>query len=246
MVKRLKEILKKHSGRNFTGQVTVRHQGGRHKRFYRVIDFKRDKLDIPGKVVAIEYDPNRSVDVALIYYPDGEKRYILAPLGLKLNDEVVSGEKAEAKIGNAMPLSKVPIGASIHSVELTGGKGGQIARSAGDQAFLMAREGSYVHVKLPSGEVRRILDKNYATIGQLANAEWKDRVIGKAGRKIHMGIRPTVRGVAMNPRSHPHGGGEGRSGIGMSKPKTYVGRPAVGKTRNKKKYSDKYIIKRRK
>lgn len=245
MTKKLKHILKKHSGRDSSGKVTIRHQGGRSKRFYRVIDFRRDKHNIVGKVIGIEYDPARSADIVLISYQDGEKRYILRPIGLKLGDTVVAGEDAEAKVGNALPLSKIPISAAIHNIELVRGKGGQIARSAGDQASVMAREDGYVQVRLPSGEIRRIQDKNYATIGQVANIEWKDRVLGKAGVSRHMGIRPSVRGVAMNPRSHPHGGGEGRSGIGMSTPKTYKGRPAVGKTRSKKKFSDKYIIKRR-
>ncbi len=245
MSKKLKEILKKNSGRDNLGQVVVRHQGGRQKRFYRMIDFRRDKLNVQGKVIGIEYDPNRSVDIVLIQYADGEKRYILKPEALNLNDIVTAGENIEIKVGNAMPLDKMPVGSVVHNVELTRGKGGQIARSAGDQAIIMAREGAYVHVRLPSGEVRKILGKNFATIGQLGNIGWKDRVLGKAGRSRHMGIRPTVRGVAMNPRSHPHGGGEGRSGIGMPTPKTYTGRLAYGNTRNKKKASNKFIVKRR-
>lgn len=246
MNNKLKSILKKHSGRDVTGSVSVRHQGGRSKRYYRLIDFKRDKLNITGKIAAIEYDPNRSSDIGLVHYSDGDKRYILCPIGLKLGDTVVSGDSVEIKSGNSLPMGLIPVGTFIHNVELTRGKGGQIARSAGDQAIVMAREGEYVHVKLPSGEVRKIRAVNYATIGQVGKLEWKDRVIGTAGRNRRLGKRPQVRGVAMNPRSHPHGGGEGRSGIGLKFPKTYAGRPAVGKTRNKKKLSSKYIIKRRK
>ncbi len=246
MTRKLKIILKKQSGRDSAGHVVVRHQGGRQKRFMRVVDFKRDKFDVPGIVTGIEYDPNRSCDIAFIKYPDGDKRYILAPLGLAVGDKVVSGKSVDIRVGNAMPLSSIPIGQSIHNVELTHGRGGQIARSAGDQAFVMAHEDGYAQVKLPSGEIRKILISNFATIGQLLRVEWKDRVLGKAGVKRHMGIRPTVRGVAMNPRSHPHGGGEGRSGVGLKYPKTYAGRKAVGKTRHKKKYSNKFILKRRK
>lgn len=246
MSDRLKHILKKNSGRDSSGQVMVRHQGGRHKRFYRTIDFKRDKKDIIGTVIEIEYDPNRTADIALIQYKDGEKRYILRPVGLEIGMNVVSGETGDLKPGNAIPLSLLPVGTFVHNVELTNGRGGQIARSAGDQAVVSAREGLYVHVRLPSGEVRKILGRNYATIGQVGNINAKDRVLGKAGASRHMGIRPSVRGVAMNPRSHPHGGGEGRSGIGMPSPKTYAGRKAVGKTRRPKKYSNKFIITRRK
>lgn len=239
-------ILKKHSGRDATGQVVVRHQGGRSKRFYRFIDFKRDKFNIEGVVIAIEYDPNRSADIALIQYKDGDKRYILAPLSLKVGSKVMSGEKADVKVGNCLPLASIPVGQPIHNIELTHGRGGQVARSAGDQAFVMAKENGYAHVKMPSGEVRQILVSNYATIGQVGKVEWKDRVLGSAGASRHAGIRPSVRGVAMNPSSHPHGGGEGRSGIGLKSPKTYAGRKAVGKTRSRKKYSNKFIIKRRK
>lgn len=246
MSKKFKTILKKQGGRDTTGQVSVRHQGGRQKRFLRAVDFKRNKFGVTGTVVGFEYDPNRSSDIALVKYKDGDKRYILAPLGLKNKARIVSGENADVKTGNALPLKNIPIGQPIHNIELTKGRGGQVARSAGDQAFIMAKEGGYAHIKMPSGEIRKILEVNYATIGQLGKVEWKDRVIGKAGRKRHMGIRPTVRGVAMNPSSHPHGGGEGRSGIGLKSPKTYAGRKAVGKTRAKKKYSDKFIVKRRK
>lgn len=246
MTRQLKHLLKKQSGRDQTGKVVVRHQGGRHKRFYRLVDFKRDKMDVIGQVVQFEYDPNRSADLAIVHYGDGEKRYILAPVGLKVGDKIVSGKDVDIRVGNAMPLASVPIGQSIHSIELTAGRGGQIARSAGDQAHVLAREGGYAHVKMPSGEVRKILLTNFATIGQIGKVDWKDRVLGKAGASRHAGIRPSVRGVAMNPSSHPHGGGEGRSGIGMPSPKTYAGRKAVGKTRSKKKYSTKFIIKRRK
>lgn len=242
----LKKIKKKHSGRNFSGKVVVRHQGGQHKRFIRLIDFKRDKRDIPGKVIAIEYDPNRTCDIALIQYSDGDKRYILAPLGLKLQDSILAGKEAEARIGNALPMTHVAVGTVVHNVELTPGSGGQLARGAGTGAIVTAREDKFVHLKLPSGEVRKVPAIGFATIGQLGNVEWKNEVMGKAGRRRNMGIRPTVRGVAQNPRSHPHGGGEGRSGIGMPSPKTYAGRKAVGNTRLKNKYSNKNILQRRK
>ena len=246
MTRQLKNILKKQSGRDAAGRVAVRHQGGRHKRMYRVVDFRRDKFGIQGVVIAIEYDPNRSADLALINYTDGEKRYILAPLGLKVGDKVMSGKDAEVRLGNSLTLLSIPVGQPIHNVELTPGRGGQIARSAGDQAFVVSQEDGYAQIKMPSGELRKVLLTNYATIGQLGNIAWKDRVLGKAGASRHAGIRPTVRGVAMNPHSHPHGGGEGRSGIGMPSPKTFAGRKAVGKTRRPKKYSNKFIIKRRK
>lgn len=245
-MKNLRFIKKKNSGRDSSGKVVVRHQGGEQRRYIRVIDFKRDKQNIEGKVVSLEYDPNRTCNIALIQYKDGEKRYILAPLGLKLNDAVVAGADVDIKIGNAMPLSAIPIGTVVHNVEITPGRGAQIARGAGTGATVAAKEEDYVHLRMPSGEVRKVLAKGFATIGTLGNIDWKNRVFKKAGTKIHMGIRPTVRGVAQNPRSHPHGGGEGRSGIGMTTPKTYAGRPAVGKTRNKKKYSNKLILQRRK
>lgn len=245
-MRRLKVIKKKKSGRGANGQVVVRHRGGEHKRFIRLIDFKRGKRNIEGRVVSLEYDPNRTSDVALIQYTDGEKRYILCPEGLSLNDKVLAGEEVEVKVGNALPLHAIPLGTIVHNVELTPGRGGQLARSAGASAVVAARENGLTHLKLPSGEVRKVQTSCFATVGQLGNVEWKNEVFGKAGRKRHMGIRPTVRGVAQNPRSHPHGGGEGRSGIGMTSPKTYTGRVAVGKTRKKKKYSDKYIISRRK
>lgn len=245
-MRKLRFIKKKRSGRDASGKVVVRHQGGEHKRFMRVIDFKRNKIGIKGRVIAIEYDPNRTCDIALIQYDDGEKRYILCPEGLKLNDIVMSGENAEIKIGNALPLYAMPVGTVVHNIELTPGRGGQMARSAGTGAVVTAHEGTFVHLKLPSKEIRKVKNKGFATVGSLGNINWKNEVIGKAGRKRHMGIRPTVRGVAQNPRSHPHGGGEARSGIGMTTPKTFYGRPAVGKTRKKKKYSDKYIVQRRK
>lgn len=245
-MKRLKTIRKKHGGRDISGKVVVRHQGGEQKRFLRAIDFKRDKRGIEGKVIAIEYDPNRNADIALIQYADGDKRYIVAPNGLLLEAKVIAGQGVDMKLGNSMPLSEIPIGTMIHNIELTPGKGAQLARSAGTAVMIAAREGNFVHLKLPSGEMRKVQSTGYATIGQVGNIEWKNEFFGKAGRKRHMGIRPTVRGVAMNPRSHPHGGGEGRSGIGMSSPKTYAGQKAVGKTRSKKKYSNKYILQRRK
>lgn len=242
---KLQVIKKKNSGRNNTGQVVVRHQGGGHKRYLRLLDFRRDK-DVAAKVAAIEYDPNRSSDVALLHYTDGEKRYILSPIGLAVGDTVIAGETADITPGNALPLSVIPVGTIVHNIELTPGKGGQMARGAGTGAIVVAREEKYVHVKLPSGELRRINGQCLATVGQVGNVDWKNEVIGSAGRKRRMGIRPTVRGVAQNPRSHPHGGGEGRSGIGMNTPKTYAGRPAVGKTRRPKKYSNKHILQRRK
>ncbi|MEN9407241.1 MAG: ribosomal protein [Candidatus Parcubacteria bacterium] len=242
----LKVLKSKRTGRNNTGKVVVRHQGGAHKRFLRVIDFRRSKRNMPGRVIAIEYDPNRTVDIALVHYSDGEKQYHLAPEGLKAEDVIIAGPTVELKVGNALPLSEMPIGTFVHNIELTPGRGGQLARGAGTYAIIAAREGEFVHLKLPSGEVRKIRATGYATVGQLGNVEWKNEVIGKAGRNRHRGIRPTVRGTAQNPRSHPHGGGEGRSGIGMPSPKTVYGRKAVGKTRSPKKYSNKYILQRRK
>jgi len=243
---KLKTIKTKHSGRDASGKVSVRHQGGQHKRFLRLIDFKRNKADIEGKVVGLEYDPNRTCDIALIVYTDGDKRYILAPEGLKLGDKVRVGTGTEVKVGNALPMSQMPVGTIIHNIELTPGRGGQIARGAGTGAVVTAREAGFVHLKMPSGEMRRVSEAGIATVGQVGNIDWKNEIIGKAGRSRNMGIRPTVRGVAMNPRSHPHGGGEGRSGIGMPSPKTYAGRKAVGNTRRPNKYSDKYILLRRK
>ena len=214
-VKSLLEIIPKTGGRDSGGRISVRHIGGRHKRFYRKVDFKRNKFGIEATVASIEYDPNRNAQVALLYYKDGEKRYILAPEDLKVGDKVVSGEKVEVKPGNSMPLKNIPLGVGIHNIELVPGKGGQIVRSAGGVATLSAKEGKYANVKMPSGELRKILTASLATIGQMGNVEMKNFVYGKAGRKRHFGIRPTVRGVAMSPRDHPHGGGEGRSGIGM-------------------------------
>ena len=243
---KLKVIIKKHSGRDASGKVVVRHQGGQHKRFFRTIDFKRNKFNIVGRVVSVEYDPNRTCDIALIQYADGEKRYILAPHGLKADDTVVAGKDAEVKIGNALPLSDMPVGTIVHNVELTPGKGGQLVRGAGAGAIVSAKEGVFVHMKLPSGEVRKVRAEGMATVGQVGNIDLKNQPVGKAGRSRNKGIRPTVRGVAQNPRSHPHGGGEARSGVGMPAPKTYAGRIAVGRTRNKKKHSTKYIVQRRK
>lgn len=245
-MKQLKTIKKKNSGRDASGQVAVRHQGGAHKRYLRKVDFKRDKFGIEGKVEAIEYDPNRTSDLALVNYKDGEKRYILSPLGMKIGDIIVSGIDVDAVLGNALHLANVPVGTFVHNIELTPGRGGQIARGAGTSAIVSAKEGKFAHVKMPSGEIRKIVLNAMASVGQLGNIDWKNEVIGKAGRARNMGRRPTVRGVAQNPRSHPHGGGEGRSGIGMPGPKTFAGRPAVGNTRKKKKYSDKYILQKRK
>ncbi|MGB9706852.1 MAG: 50S ribosomal protein L2 [Microgenomates group bacterium] len=246
-MKRLFKILKKHSGRNASGKITVRHQGGGEKRFLREIDFKRDKYDISARVEAIEYDPNRTANIALLVYQDGERRYILAPQGLKVGDKVVSGSEAEVKVGNALPLEKIPVGTVVHNIELKPKKGGQLVKSAGGGAVILSKEEKMVVIKLPSGEERKIPKKCFATVGQVSKPEWKTVIIGKAGRKRHMGIRPTVRGVAQNPRSHPHGGGEGRSGIGMPSPKSPWGKKTKGKkTRRPKKYSDKLIIKRRK
>lgn len=244
-MRKLKVILKKHSGRNMTGKVTVRHQGSGHKQFLRLIDFKRDKI-VAGKIIAIEYDPNRTCDIALVQYADGEKRYILCPVGLKVGDSILAGEQVDIRIGNALPLKNIPLGTFVHNVELTPGKGGQMVRGAGTAAMIAAKEGGFIHLRLPSGEVRQVSERAMATVGQVGKIDWKNEVIGKAGRARHMGIRPTVRGVAQNPRSHPHGGGEGRSGIGMNTPKTVYGRPAVGKTRRPKKYSNRFIVQRRK
>jgi large subunit ribosomal protein L2 len=238
--------LKKNAGRNVHGHVTVRHQGGGAKRKYRIIDFKRDKDNVPAKVASIEYDPNRSANIALLHYADGEKRYILAPQGVKPGDKIISGQGVDIKPGNALPLKDIPLGSLIHNIELDAGKGGKLVRSAGAYAQLMAKEGDYAHVRLTSGEVRLIRLVCKATIGQIGNLDHENISIGKAGRKRHMGIRPTVRGSVMNPVDHPHGGGEGRSPIGRPGPVTPWGKPTLGyKTRPKKKYSDKYIIKRR-
>ena len=237
--------LKKRAGRNNRGKITVRHRGGGAKRRLRVIDFKRDKVDIPGRVAAIEYDPNRSARIALIFYVDGEKRYILAPLGLNVGDTVMSSSNAEIKPGNALPMKSMPTGTQIHNIEMQKGKGGQMVRSAGASAQLMVKEGEYALVRLPSGEIRRIRSECVATIGQIGNVEHQNISLGKAGRKRLMGWRPTVRGSAMSPRDHPHGGGEGRSPIGMPGPKTPWGKPALGYRTRKPKASDRMIVKRR-
>jgi large subunit ribosomal protein L2 len=236
---------KKQAGRNFRGKITVRHRGGGEKRRLRIIDFKRDKIDIPGRVAAIEYDPNRSARIALIFYADGEKRYILAPVGLNVDDTIMSGSNAEIKPGNTLPLKQVPSGTEIHNIEMAPGKGGQMVRSAGASAQLMAKEGAYVLLRLPSGELRRVRSECMATIGQIGNIEHQNISLGKAGRKRHMGWRPSVRGSAMTPRDHPHGGGEGRSPIGMPGPKTPWGKPALGYKTRKPKTSDRMIVKRR-
>jgi large subunit ribosomal protein L2 len=244
--KSLLVTLKSKAGRNEAGRITVRHQGGGEKRKYRIIDFKRNKDGVPAKVAAIEYDPNRSANIALLHYVDGEKRYILCPNGLKAGDTIVSGEGADIKVGNALQLRHIPVGTVIHNIELYPGKGGQLVRSAGNSAQLMAKEGNYAQVRLPSGEVRMVRVECKATIGQVGNLEHENISIGKAGRKRHMGIRPTVRGSVMNPVDHPHGGGEGRAPIGRPSPVTPWGVPTMGyKTRKKKKASDKYIVKRR-
>ncbi len=244
--KGLKKTLFKHSGINNQGQLTVRGQGGRHKRYYRAIDFKRNKVGVEGVIISIEYDPNRTVNIALVKYPDGDFRYILAPQGLKISDKVSVGEKLEIRPGNAMKLKNMPVGSIVHNVELIPGQGGRIGRSAGTGLTLLAKEGDFANLRLPSGEVRQIRVECMATIGALGNEEWKNVKFGKAGRKRHMGIRPTVRGVAQDPASHAHGGGEAKSGVGRKRPMTKYGRPANGKTRNKKKISNRYIVKRRK
>ena len=244
--KSLTVTLKKHSGRNSRGKITVRHRGGGYRPKYRIVDFKRNKDGIPGKVATIEYDPNRTANIALINYADGEKRYIIAPNKLNVGDVIVSGPDADIKIGNALPLANIPVGTIIHNVELKPGKGGQMVRSAGNGAQLMAKEGQYAQVRLPSGEVRKVRIECRATIGEVGNLDHQNIQIGKAGRKRHMGIRPTVRGSVMNPNDHPHGGGEGKAGIGRVSPVTPWGKPALGyKTRKKKKASNKYIVKRR-
>ena len=244
--KSLLRPLKSKAGRNFQGRITVRHRGGGHKRMYRLIDFKRDKDNIPARVATIEYDPNRSANIALLNYRDGEKRYILAPLGLKVGDIVESGPQADIKVGNALPLRNIPVGTTIHNIELKPGKGGQLCRSAGEAAQLMAKEGNYAHVRLPSGEVRLVHIECRATVGQVGNLDHENVTIGKAGRSRWLGIRPTVRGVVMNPVDHPHGGGEGRSPIGRKSPVTPWGKVAIGGKTRRRKPSDKMIIKPRK
>jgi large subunit ribosomal protein L2 len=245
--KSLTEPLKKTGGRNMYGRITTRHRGGGHKRLYRRIDFKRNKDGVPATVMALEYDPNRSARIALLQYADGEKRYILAPLGLKVGDQVQSGPGAEIRPGNAMPLADMPVGTTVHNVELNPGQGGSMVRSAGTAAQLMAKEGRYALLRLPSGEIRRVLSQCRATVGQVGNVEHENITIGKAGRNRWLGRRPTVRGVVMNPVDHPHGGGEGKSPIGRKHPVTPWGKPALGvKTRKKHKRSDRLIVRRRK
>lgn len=243
--KPLTRPLKKTGGRNSQGRITVRHRGGGHKRLYRIIDFKRDKFGVPGTVVSIEYDPNRSARIALVVYADGEKRYILAPLGLKVGDKIMSGPNAEIRPGNALPLANIPVGTTIHNIELYPGKGGQLVRSAGASAQLMAKEGQYVQVRMPSGEQRRILATCMATIGQVGNLDHANISLGKAGRARHLGRRPAVRGSAMTPRDHPHGGGEGKAPIGLPGPKTPWGKPALGYRTRRNKKTDKFIVRRR-
>lgn len=237
--------LKKRAGRNAQGRITVRHRGGGAKQKMRILDFKREKIGIPGRVEAIEYDPNRTARIALIFYADGEKRYILAPLGLNVNDTIKSGPEAELKPGNTIPVGLLPTGTLIHNVELDKGKGGQLVRTAGSSAQLMAKEGDYALIRLPSGEMRRVRAECSATIGQLGNVDHQGVKLGKAGRRRHLGWRPAVRGSAMTPRDHPHGGGEGRSPIGHPGPKTPWGKPALGYKTRKHKFSDKMIVKRR-
>jgi large subunit ribosomal protein L2 len=245
--KSLVVTLKKSGGRNSQGRITVRFRGGGAKRKYRIIDFKRDKDGIPGKVAAIEYDPNRTANIALIHYVDGEKRYILAPNGLKVGDIIESGENVDIKVGNALPLRNIPVGTTVHNIELVPGKGGQLARAAGAEAQLMGKEGKYATLRLPSGEFRMVLLDCRATIGQVGNLDHENVTLGKAGRSRHLGRRPSVRGSAMNPVDHPHGGGEGKAPIGRPTPVTPWGKPTLGyKTRKKNKKSDKYIIRRRK
>lgn len=243
--KSLVTYLDKTGGRNTQGRITMRHRGGGHKRRYRLIDFKRDKDGVPAKVATIEYDPNRSARIALLYYADGEKRYILAPVGLKVGQEVESGSDADIKVGNALPLTNIPAGTNVHNIELQAGKGGQMVRSAGASAQIMAKEGNYVTLRLPSGEFRMVHNKCRATIGQVGNIEHETIVIGKAGRSRHLNRRPHVRGVVMNPVDHPHGGGEGKAPVGMPSPVTPWGKPTLGARTRKKKKSDRFIVRRR-
>jgi large subunit ribosomal protein L2 len=237
--------LRKKAGRNVRGKITVRHRGGGHKRRYRLIDFRRGKFGIPARVTSIEYDPNRSARIALLTYADGEKRYVIAPLGLMVGSVLMSGSEAEIRVGNALPLAHIPVGTVIHNIELQQGRGGQLVRSAGTSAQLMAKEGKYAHVRLPSGEVRLIHQQCMATIGQVGNTDHGNIRLGKAGRKRHRGWRPTVRGSAMSPRDHPHGGGEGKSPIGMPSPKTPWGKPTLGYKTRRNKATDKWIVRRR-
>jgi large subunit ribosomal protein L2 len=243
--KSLVKPIKRTGGRNAQGKLTMRHVGGGAKRQYRIIDFKRNKIDIPGRVAAIEYDPNRSARIALINYVDGEKRYIIAPHGIKVGDTIISSTTADIRPGNALPLANIPVGTVVHNIEMTPGKGGQLARSAGSGVQLMAKEGKYATLRLPSGEMRNVLQACYATIGQVGNLDHENISLGKAGRNRWLGIRPTVRGVVMNPRDHPHGGGEGKSPIGRKTPMSPWGKPALGAKTRKKKQSDKMIVRRR-
>jgi len=237
--------IKKNGGRNNQGKITVRHHGGGEKRKYRIIDFKRNKRDIPGKVATIEYDPNRSANIALINYKDGEKRYIIAPKNLTVGTEIVAGENVDIKVGNALPIMNIPVGTVVHNIELRPGKGGELARSAGASAQILGREGNYVMIRLSSGEQRKVLGTCYATVGEVGNEDYELVKLGKAGRSRHMGIKPTVRGSVMNPNDHPHGGGEGRAPIGRKGPVTPWGKPALGYKTRKKKASDKLIVRRR-
>ncbi len=237
--------LRKSGGRNAYGRVTVRHRGGGNLRYIRIVDFKRDKINIPARVAAIEYDPNRTARLALLNYQDGEKRYIVAPLDLKVGDSVVSGPQAEIRPGNSLPIANIPVGTLVHNIELKAGKGGQLVRSAGSAAQLLAKEGDYAQIRLPSGEVRLVLQKCYATIGQVGNIDHSNIKLGKAGRKRHKGIRPTVRGTAMSPRDHPHGGGEGRQPVGMPSPKSPWGKPTRGYKTRRNKTTDKFIVRQR-
>jgi large subunit ribosomal protein L2 len=237
--------LRQKAGRNNQGRITVRHRGGGHKQRYRIIDFKRDKHGIPGKISSVEYDPNRTARIALVTYADGEKRYILAPFGLKVGDGVMSGPNADIRVGNALPIYRIPLGTQIHNIELQPGRGGQLVRSAGTAAQVLAKEGAYAQIRMPSGEVRLINQNCLATIGQVGNLDHSNIVTGKAGRKRWLGIRPTVRGSAMDPNSHPHGGGEGRTSIGMPGPKTPWGKPALGAKTRKNKLTEKYIVRSR-
>jgi large subunit ribosomal protein L2 len=225
--------------------VTIRHRGGGHRRFIRIVDFKRDKRDIPAKVVAIEYDPNRTARLALLHYADGEKRYILAPLGLRVSDTVIAGSNADIRPGNALPISSIPVGTTIHNIELREGKGGQLVRSAGSAAQLLAKEGDFAQIRMPSTEVRLVRQICYATVGQIGNVDHSNIKLGKAGRKRHLGVRPTVRGSAMSPRDHPHGGGEGRQPIGLPGPKSPWGQPTLGYKTRHNKQTEKYIVRRR-
>ena len=243
--KSLLTTIKKNSGRNNQGKITVRHQGGGVKRKYRIIDFKRNKLEVPGTVASIEYDPNRTANIALINYADGEKRYIIAPKGLQVGMTIEAGAKADIKVGNALPIMNIPVGTMIHNIELRPGKGGELARSAGSSAQILGREGKYVMIRLSSGEQRKVLGTCMATIGEVGNEDASLVRLGKAGRKRHMGIRPTVRGSVMNPNDHPHGGGEGRAPVGRKAPMTPWGKPALGLKTRKKKQSDKFIVRRR-